>query len=213
MNDDPRDKGFRSIHRTLADPVRLRILDALWIKPRSAKELSGLAGLPPDRLYYHLRKLEQARLIRVAEYRELRGGKVERVYTVAETEPPGDDASLEEEERFLMQLLEATAADLGSAYRGRADGAERRATLFRGGARLSRKHLDELRAHVERLAREAFENPDEDGVWTRIVFALVDLQDRKARRPVPEEPNMIENAKRQARKVRTPTKRGEGATS
>ena len=40
-------------------------------RPRSARELADCAGLPADRLYYHLGQLEQAGLIEVAEYRRL----------------------------------------------------------------------------------------------------------------------------------------------
>lgn len=46
----------------------------------------------PDRLYHHLAQLEDGKLIEVADYRRLPGGKVERVYGTAPIEPPGDDA-------------------------------------------------------------------------------------------------------------------------
>ena len=74
-----RHPGVRSVHRALADPLRIRLLECLWGQPQSAKELAEWAGLPPDRLYYHLAQLEQAGLIEIAEYRRLQGGKVERV--------------------------------------------------------------------------------------------------------------------------------------
>lgn len=213
MNNDPRPEGFRSIHRTLADPIRLRVLDALWVKPRSAKELSAWVQLPPDRLYYHLHRLEQAGLIKVADYRELPRGKVERVYSVAESEPLDDDASPEDEERFLTQLLEATTAEVGAAYRAKAEGADRRVTLYRGGARVSRKHLEEIRALFEQTVRTAYENPDDDGVWTRIVFAFVDLENRTGERPVSEDRKTVENTRPNLGDGRAQDERAEGASS
>ena len=81
---------WRSVHRALADPLRIRLLEAMWFGPRSAKELAEAVGLPPDRLYYHLRQLEQAAVIEVSGYRPLPGGKVERLYQRAEAEPPAE---------------------------------------------------------------------------------------------------------------------------
>src|SRR5215472_12064875 len=99
---------LKSVHRALADPMRLRILESLWGRPQSAKELASWAGLPPDRLYYHLAQLEQAELIEIAEYRRLPGGKVERVYRPTPVEPPGDEATPRELADFLGAALEAT---------------------------------------------------------------------------------------------------------
>ena len=94
------------MHKALAGPLRIRLVEWLMERPRSARELADCAGLPADRLYYHLGQLEQAGLIEVAEYRRLARGKAERVYAPAEAEPPGDDASPQE-----------TAAFLGSVWR------------------------------------------------------------------------------------------------
>lgn len=171
-------RPFRSIHRALADPLRLRLVDALWVQPRSAKELASWAGVPADRLYYHLHQLERAGILEVTGYRDLPGGKIERVYGIASVEPPGDDASPEEIAHFLGQALEATRADVNQAYAAKARGADRQVMLHRGGARLSVEHLQELRARFEELIKSAVENPDPDGVWTRVLFTFVDLQDR-----------------------------------
>jgi DNA-binding transcriptional ArsR family regulator len=171
-------RPFRSIHRVLGDPLRLRLLDALWVRPRSAKELAGWAGVPPDRLYYHLHQLERAGIVEVAGYRDLPGGKVERIYAVAGVEPPGDDASPEEVARFLGQALEATRADITQAYAAKSGGADREVMLYRGGARLSVERLRQLNDRFQELVKEAVENPDPNGIWTRIQFAFVDLQDR-----------------------------------
>src|SRR5215469_14357830 len=167
-------KPWHGMHKALADPLRIRLLEWLFEAPRSARQLADCAGLPADRLYYHLGQLEQAGLIEVAEYRPLARGKVERVYAPAQTEPPGDDADPEETLAFLGSMLEATAMDMAAAYRARQAGGRREVDLHRGALRLTDEALTELRGYVEQLAAR-FGDPVADGTWTGVLLTLVDL--------------------------------------
>jgi DNA-binding transcriptional ArsR family regulator len=180
-------KSWQGVHKALADPLRIRLLGWLFEAPRSARQLADCAGLPADRLYYHLGQLEQAGLIEVAEYRPLARGKVERVYAPAETEPPGDDADPEETAAFLGSVLEATAMDITAAYQARRAGRRREVDLHRGAVRLTDQALAELRGHIEQLAAR-FADPGADGTLTGVVLALVDLQDRPDADPPPGSP-------------------------
>jgi len=180
-------KSWHGMHKALADPLRIRLWQWLGEAPRSARQLADCAGLPADRLYYHLGQLEQAGLIEVAEYRPLARGKVERVYAVAETEPPGDDASPEETAAFLGSMLEATAMDITAAYRAKQAGSRREVDLRRGALRLTDQALAELRGYIDQLAAR-FADPGADGTWTGVVLALVDLQDRPDADPPPRSP-------------------------
>jgi len=180
-------KPWHGLHKALADPLRIRLLEWLFEAPRSARQLADCAGLPADRLYYHLGQLEQAGLIEVAEYRPLARGKVERVYVPAETEPPGDDADPQETAAFLGSVLEATAMDITAAFRAKRAGRRRQVDLHRGALRLTDDALAELRGHFEQLAAR-FADPGADGTWTRVVLALVDLQDRTDADPPPGSP-------------------------
>jgi DNA-binding transcriptional ArsR family regulator len=170
--------GQRSVHRALADPLRIRLLECLWGQPQSAKELAAWAGLPPDRLYYHLAQLEQARLIEIAAYRRLAGGKVERVYRPTPLEPPGDEATPLEYAAFLEAMLEATRADITAAGSAKEAGERRELTLLRATVRVSEAQFVTLRDRLLELVRQAQEQPDDQGIWTRVVVTLVDLQDR-----------------------------------
>ena len=123
--------GLRSVHRALADPMRIRLLECLWGRPQSAKELAEWVGMAPDRLYYHLAQLEEAGLIEIAEYRRLPGGKVERVYRPTPVEPPGDEATPLEFADFLGAMLETTRADITAASVAKEAG-ERREILLAG---------------------------------------------------------------------------------
>jgi DNA-binding transcriptional ArsR family regulator len=170
-------KPWHGVHKALADPLRIRILEWLGEAPRSARQLADCAGLPADRLYYHLGQLEQAGLIEVAEYRPLARGKVERVYAPAETEPPGDDADLEETSAFLGSVLEATSMDISAAYRAKQAGHRREVDVHRGALRLTDEALAELRGHIRQLAAR-FGDPGGGGTLTGVLITLVDLQDR-----------------------------------
>jgi DNA-binding transcriptional ArsR family regulator len=174
-------KPWRGVHRALADPLRIRLFEALWHGPRSAKDLADAVGLPPDRLYYHLRQLEQARIIEVGGYRPLPSGRVERVYRRVEAEPPQDAASPDEVAAFLGSVLDATSADITAAFMAKEAGRRREVYVGRGPLRLTDEGLAELQAYLGDLERR-FADPSGDGTWVSALVALVDLEDRP---PVP----------------------------
>src|SRR6266568_4208521 len=147
MNNRPGPR-LRAVHRALADPLRIRLFELLVVRPQSARELAGRVGMRPDRLYHHLARLEEAKLIEIAEYRPLAGGKVERVYAPA-------------------------------AAQAREAGEERLISLGRTGVRLNARHLAELRSAIEELIETAREHPDDDGVWTTVLWTVVDREDRR----------------------------------
>jgi DNA-binding transcriptional ArsR family regulator len=63
--------------KALAEPTRLAILEALmeppWPRIMAVKELAAELGMAPTRLYRHVRQLEEANLIKVAETRMVSG--------------------------------------------------------------------------------------------------------------------------------------------
>ena len=72
--------------RALASPARQEILDILArTGPASAAELGRLLQRPADGLYYHLRALERAGLVRAGS--RTRAGRSETVYRSAYREP------------------------------------------------------------------------------------------------------------------------------
>lgn len=167
------------MHRALADPLRIHLLELLTARPRSARELAGLTGRPPNRLYHHLARLEEGGLIEVTEYRRAPGGKAERVYAPTAAEPPADAASPAEIAQFLSAVLEATRADITAAAQAQEAGQHRTMTLARSVVRVSERRLAELCAGIEELIRDAEDHPDDDGTWTTVLWAAVDRQDRR----------------------------------
>jgi len=174
---------LRAIHRALADPLRIRLFELLSVQPQSAGELAGRVGMRPERLYHHLARLEEAKLIEIARYRPLAGGKVERVYAPAAAEPPGDDASPADVALMLNAALETTRADINAATAARESGEDRQITLTRIGVRLNYEHLAELTAAIGELLSAAQDHPDDDGVWTTVLWTAIDRQDRRPAAP------------------------------
>lgn len=171
---------LRAVNRALADPLRIRLYELLVERPQSAKELAERVGLRPDRLYHHLAQLEEGKLIEIVEYRRLARGKVERVYGAASVESENGPPSPADIALLLGAALEATRADVNAAAEAQEAGEDRRSGLGRTVARLNERHLDELKATLERLFTDATSHPDNDGVWTTLLWVAVDRQDRRA---------------------------------
>lgn len=172
-----RDRAWRGVHRALGDPLRIRLFEALWHGPRSAKELAAEVGLAPDRLYYHLRQLERAGIVEVAEYRPLPSGKVERVYRRVAAEPPGDVSSPEEVLAFLGSVLDVTKADITAAFMAREAGERREVVVAQGPLWLTAAGLAEFQRVFGEL-HERFGRPAPGAIQARALVAVVDLEDR-----------------------------------
>ncbi len=67
--------------KVLADPLRLRIIEAIGDKPHTVKQAAKMLGLPPNKLYYHVNMLEEHGLIRVVDTRIV-SGIIEKIYLV-----------------------------------------------------------------------------------------------------------------------------------
>jgi DNA-binding transcriptional ArsR family regulator len=64
---------------TMADPLRVRILERLVREPMTVKMLGTDLGEPPAKVHYHVRELERIGVIRLVETRE-KGGVLEKYY-------------------------------------------------------------------------------------------------------------------------------------
>lgn len=64
---------------TMADPLRVRILDRLIRQPMTVKMLGVDLEEPPAKVHYHVRELERVGVIRLVETRE-KGGVLEKYF-------------------------------------------------------------------------------------------------------------------------------------
>jgi DNA-binding transcriptional ArsR family regulator len=111
MQEEPETRFIEDVAtlQALAEPTRLAILSALlkppWPKIMSVKELATELGMSPTRLYRHVRQLEEARLVKVAETRFV-SGILERRYQAS-----GQDV------RFGADLLRRHPDESMAAFR------------------------------------------------------------------------------------------------
>ena len=68
--------------KVLADPLRLQIVELCTQAPRTVKQVASVLHLPPTKLYYHIKQLEERALIRVVDTRIV-SGIVEKQYQAA----------------------------------------------------------------------------------------------------------------------------------
>jgi DNA-binding transcriptional ArsR family regulator len=97
--------------KAFAEPLRIQIILELRNEPKAVKEVASKLQVPPTRLYYHFKILEEAGLIRVAD-RRMVSGIEERLYeAIGESWQPAPEAtaSLVKEGivRALMGLVRA----------------------------------------------------------------------------------------------------------
>lgn len=67
--------------RVVADPLRLRILEAFGERPVTVKQIARTLDIPPNKLYYHVNMLEEHGLIRVVDTRIV-SGIIEKIYLI-----------------------------------------------------------------------------------------------------------------------------------
>jgi DNA-binding transcriptional ArsR family regulator len=68
--------------KVLADPLRLQIIELMTPSPRTVKQIAADLRLPPTKLYYHIKQLEERSLIRVTDTRIV-SGILEKQYQAA----------------------------------------------------------------------------------------------------------------------------------
>ena len=175
MPESPVDRT--SIRVALADPTRVRLFDLLSQRPRSVRELAELLDTQPDRLYYHLRRLEAAGLAGVQELRRTADGRAERVYradraiVADETQDPAAGVLL------LGAILDATRLELERLAESVAAGGPRRlrppkATLRRVRLALSPAEMDELQERIWELVGEYATGTGGARLPIQLVFTL-----------------------------------------
>ena len=168
------------VRRALSDSTRLRIYEKLHGHPQTARQLGEALGRKANRLYYHLRILEDAGLIAEAG-RDVSGRMAERIF---KSNPlPGPSAPLGHGETpdrslFFGALLEATRAELVDVFVDQAAGTDRQMRFLRAVLRTTPEGFDELVDGLQRLTNQVrrFQNEPEAKNY-RLTFALYEPTD------------------------------------
>jgi DNA-binding transcriptional ArsR family regulator len=110
--------------RLLSDPLRLRLIEELGVRPTTVKVLAKTMGMKPNRLYYHVNLLEEHGLVRVTDTRIV-SGIVERTYgLVARHFAVSNELSMPPELKrdVVDTLLRVVSVELGEAVDAEAKG-------------------------------------------------------------------------------------------
>lgn len=152
--------------RILADPLRLRMLEAFG-EERTTKQVAELLGEKPTRLYHHVEALERAGLIELTRTRPTRGTVEKYFLAVARTfrtDPrafvPRSGARGEENAAIrsvIATFFDTTAAELSALAdrAGHPDGTgevdEEEALVSFLEVRASKDRIEEVRARLREL--------------------------------------------------------------
>jgi DNA-binding transcriptional ArsR family regulator len=165
----------------LADATRLEIIELVMV-PRSVSEIADEMGVPRTRLYHHVKLLEEAGLIVVADTRKA-GAMTERIYRAAAEGYRPSAKFLEsarpraQAEATLASIFGSTRADFVRAVdQGIVSFGDprdaRRASLSRRLMRLTPEHLHEFITELEALVDRYGNDEGDDTVVVAALHAV-----------------------------------------
>jgi DNA-binding transcriptional ArsR family regulator len=173
--------------RIIANPLRLRILDALIAAPQTVKQVGDTLGISSKKLYYHVNELERVGLVRLV-HTEIQSGIQVKYYravagyfylTASMLHSDRHDGKQTASREFLAFLLESSAVSLRrSVEDGTLDRNRDAFIVSRRRLRLSSEQATALRDQLRTEERAILELDDPDGELTMsYVFALFPLSE------------------------------------
>ena len=182
--------------KVLADPLRLRILEA-FCEERTTKQVADRLGEKPTKLYHHVDLLDRLGLIQLMRTKKNRGtlekyylavAKTFRVdstvFSAADTGPKGESL-----QAMVSHVFETTAAEMrvliaGATAAEAAEALEREeAMLTYLEARLTKQQADDLRERLRAMIEELTSGEEEkrqDLLRYRLTLAYFPLQAERA---------------------------------
>lgn len=178
--------------KILADPLRVRIMEALRDQPKTTKQVATLLGENPTRLYHHVDLLEQAGVIQLTRTRRKRG-TMEKYYQLAAEEISiapnlfSVQSQVDEAVQALLEaytaLLQATLADIRRTLESRQTETRNKkhsVLINRSTIRASKRTIDRLRKKLTELLGEWEAADRKDGKFayrlTTICYPIVDYE-------------------------------------
>jgi DNA-binding transcriptional ArsR family regulator len=159
--------------RIVSEPTRLRLLELLHDGPTTVKELAAALGVPPTRLYYHMKLLEDHGIVRVESTRIV-SGIVEKTYAATASRlsldrsvlSPGTTPREESVEALLAFVVDGARAEIRRGVaRGRIDPLNKSAAA--GGLTLGRDWFVLTPERMEAFLRRFDELEEEFGARER----------------------------------------------
>jgi DNA-binding transcriptional ArsR family regulator len=182
--------------KVLADPLRIRILEALCQQERTTKQVAQILGEKPTKLYHHVEALERVGLIRLSRTQQNRG-TTEKYYLAIARTFRADSRVFHLDEKtggkktaaikqMMSTIFDSTSAELNALVdRGEAGmkAIEKDGIVSFLEIHASEKDLKELRDKLHELLQSLTrmeEGPDDAGRY-RLTLAYYPLE--QAKRP------------------------------
>jgi DNA-binding transcriptional ArsR family regulator len=162
--------------KVLSDPLRMQIIELMGDQPRTVKQVAKQLDMTPNKLYYHIKLLDDHGLIRVVETR-LVSGIVEKHYQTTAKEISVADGLLsiskpageEEIDALISSILDGTKADFRRSLQLRAaketqQGEQYCSNVTREMARLTLEQANEICKKLVELVKEfeSYNNEEDD---------------------------------------------------
>jgi len=194
-----RPEGIRTLDqleqvRVLADPLRVRILEAFCEEALTTKQVAEQLGEKPTRLYHHVEALEKVGLIKLAGTRPNRG-TVEKYYvaiarafradaSIFSGSPESVDAEVDAMRSMVSTIMQRTGEELETLIdAGDAASLEKEGVLsfveINASEKVVSEVLSEIHGLIERLAKTADGESGEGQRRYRLTLAYYPL-DRNA---------------------------------
>jgi DNA-binding transcriptional ArsR family regulator len=176
--------------RSIADPLRLQIIEVLLHSPLTVKQIANKLGLAASKLYYHVNTLEKHGLIRVVDT-TIHGNIIEKHYWVAaynySVDPEIYNVNVQESEgkenliSMILTSVDMVREDFARSIEARAfnleHGAEqqpRKVIQSRDVCRIPDEAIGAFQARLNELLKEfeALDEPDSASCqpWAFTVF-------------------------------------------
>lgn len=166
--------------RILADALRVRILEAFGVEPRTTKQVAQALGEKPTKLYHHVDALERLGLIRLVRTRQNRG-TLEKYYQPVARRfrvdpsilPGGLEESRSQVSEMLGSVLDSTRAELADTLTIDAERV-REAVVMRMHVKASEESMAIVRGRLEKLL-EGLDDDDGEVVTYGLTVAFYPL--------------------------------------
>jgi DNA-binding transcriptional ArsR family regulator len=172
--------------KVLSDPLRMQIIELMGDQPRTVKQVAKQLDMTPNKLYYHIKLLNDHGLIRVVETR-LVSGIVEKHYQTTAKEISVAEGLLSVSKvgegdisALISSILDGTKADFKRSLRARAseepENDERYCSnVTREMAKLTPEQANEICRKLVELVKEFESYNNEEDNENCQTFALTTL--------------------------------------
>lgn len=153
--------------KALADPLRVRILEAFCEQPRTTKQVADRLGEKPTKLYHHVEALDRAGLIELHSTRPNRGTLEKYFLAIArafKTDPAlfSTESDSSSWASLTAEMLERSAAEIRTLGGGPPD--DDGSLVVQAKITANREQIEELRGAMQQLLEDFASRAGDDAM-------------------------------------------------